>query len=184
MKSWELLRELFAPKGIKHIAGLVGRSSPLVHKWTEPAGIDASGARNPLDVLALLMVETDAARVAHWVCAVAGGIFVPAAQLPPLRPEERLPACHRLLGELGELLSVMGKVLPSGRLSSAEKEALGRVFAQLQTDMIRLLEPADDRERVEKGRWQIIAEEWRTKISGCRHRLPGGRCGFRAAQRN
>jgi len=26
MKSWELLRELFAPKGIKYFAGLAGRS--------------------------------------------------------------------------------------------------------------------------------------------------------------
>ena len=28
------------------------------------------------------------------------------------------------------------------------------------------------------------AGEWRTKTFGCRHRLPGGRCGFKASQRN
>ena len=212
MKSWELLRELFAAKGIKHIAALVGRSRFLVHKWTEPAGIDASGARNPLDVLALLMAETDATRLAHWVCAKAGGRYVPAAQVPPLRPEERLPACQRLMRELGEMVSAMNKLMPAGRLTPAEQDELGRVFAQLQTDMARLLQPAagnkpkgDGKEQIGDGSWKMgvgnknhlpsaISElpsasspppgSRETGGARCLNRLPGGRCGFRAVQRN
>ena len=188
MKSWELLRELFAPKGIKHIAGLLGRSCPLVHKWTEPVGVDASGARNPLDVLALLMAATDAERLAHWVCSLAGGRFVPAAPVPPLRPEERLPACQRLMGELGEMVSAMGKLLPSGRLAAAEQESLRRVFAKLQTDMARLLQPKDGNEYA--ASYQLATASHprpgSREMGGsrCPNRLPGGRCGFQSAQRN
>ena len=183
MKSWELLRELFADKGVKYFAGRLGRSRFLVHKWTEPAGRMASGARNPLDVLALLMAETDAARVAHWVCAEAGGRFVPAAQVPPLSPAERLPACHRLVGELGELVSVMGKLLPTGRLSPAETDALRRVFAQLQTDMARLLQP----EKPSPATAVPLPDSTVAERPGgrrCRFRLTGHRCGFPHAAGN
>jgi len=81
VKSWELLRKLFAPKGAKYFTGLLGRSRFLVHKWTEPAGNTTSGARNPLDALALLMAETDAARVpaARRAVRVSGG----ATELAP-----------------------------------------------------------------------------------------------------
>ena len=94
MKSWELLRELFYQACNKNIAAKLGLSRSLIYKWTQPNGGTGSGARNPLDVLALLMRLTDARRIAQWVCEQAGGHFTPNPTAPPVAKELVSAVCE------------------------------------------------------------------------------------------
>jgi hypothetical protein len=168
-------------------------SAGTIHKWFRPRGDQGTGRINPLDRVAQLVALPGGEALLVWLCAQAGGRFVPAAQVPPLRPEEWLPACHRSVGELGELVSALGKLLPTGRLTPAERDALRLLFAQLQTDMERLLTKGDRKEQMGDGRWKMgpsANSQLPTPISQspggarCRFRLSGHRCGFPHAARN
>lgn len=171
MKSWELLRELFARQGIKQIAARLGRSRWLVHKWTEPAGGTGSGLRNPLDVLALLMQGTDARRLAQWVCAQAGGRFVPDPPVTPCSATERQACVGRGLQALWQMTAALAGQVSHPRQSEGEMKRLQALWAELQADMEQLLASGGpNAKRAE--------EAWPAESHRCRHRRPGGRCGF------
>jgi hypothetical protein len=133
MKSWELLRELFAPKGVKHIASRLGLSRWLVHKWTHPAGGTSSGARNPLDVLSLLMESTDAPRLAQWVCQQCGGYFVPNPQVKAHAPEPLLAAHSRVVREFGELIALVCEAAGDNRITVPEAQRIRQRWEALKT---------------------------------------------------
>ena len=123
MKSWELLRELFAQACIKNIATALGLSRWLIYKWTQPNGGTGSGARNPLDVLVILMRETDARRIAQWVCEQANGAFTPHPPAPPAA-RKLLPAVCEVEQKSMTTLQSVAVAAAKGRITPAEMAAI------------------------------------------------------------
>ncbi|MGB8166969.1 MAG: hypothetical protein WCF18_05720, partial [Chthoniobacteraceae bacterium] len=186
MESFEVLRKTFKKFGDKNVAAALKLSVGTINKWFRARGNKGTGRINPLDRVAQLVALPGGEALLVWLCALVGGRFVPAAQVPPLRPEERLPACHRLVVELGELVAGMGKLLPTGRLTAAERDALRPLFAQLQTDMERLLTEGDKRWKLgHSPNSQLptpVSHLPDARESGGSHSQPGGsRCRFRLA---
>jgi hypothetical protein len=130
-----LLRELFAPQGVKQIASRLGRSRWLVHKWTQPAGVTASGTRNPLDALTLLMDCTDPRRLAQWVCERAGGYFVSNPQSQPGRQPALLLATGKVIAEMGLLQSALGDAVKDCRVTRTEAAEMRHQWETLKADM-------------------------------------------------
>jgi hypothetical protein len=138
MKSYELLRMVFAKQCVKQIAAGVKLADVTVYKWTEPTGQNGSGQRNPLDVVALLMLLTGDQRLIEWLCRAAGGYFAPNPPVKrPLPATERLPASCRVMMELVNLQAALLGTLPACRCSGAQAEALRGLWDSLKADMER-----------------------------------------------
>ncbi len=76
MQSHELIRDLLQHANAKQLAAEMGLSPSLIYKWAEPDEGEGSGAPNPLDRVEQLARLTDPTKVAQWVCAHTGGIYV------------------------------------------------------------------------------------------------------------
>lgn len=80
MKSYEVIRDAVDEPGVKAVAAAMRVSAALVYKWCEPpadaADPDNSGARNPLDRVRELYVNTKDRKLIDWLCHQAGGFFV------------------------------------------------------------------------------------------------------------
>jgi hypothetical protein len=99
MKSYEVLRRAFDPKGCKQAAAELNLSLSLIHQWSRgQAG--QSAARNPLDVLLRILQTTGDARVLEWLCEQAGGEFVHGEKLRGLACAE----CQQLIAKLETLM--------------------------------------------------------------------------------
>jgi len=88
MKSYEVIRGAVDEIGVKAVAAALKVSPALVYKWCEPAAEhddpEASGAKNPLDRVREMYLQTKDIRVIRWLCNEAGGFFV-ANPVPHLR---------------------------------------------------------------------------------------------------
>ena len=85
-KSYEVIREAVDEQGVKAVAAALKVSAALVYKWCEPPADnvdpDQSGAKNPLDRVREMYVQTRDIRVIRWLCNEAGGFFVPNPTVP------------------------------------------------------------------------------------------------------
>lgn len=80
MKSHEVIREAVKEPGVKAVAAALRVSPALVYKWSEPPADaddpEQSGARNPLDRVKELYLQTKDIKLIRWLCNEAGGFFV------------------------------------------------------------------------------------------------------------
>jgi hypothetical protein len=80
MKSYEVIRRAVDEPGVKAVAAALKVSPALVYKWCEPPAEegdpDQSGARNPLDRVRELYMQTKEKSLINWLCNEAGGFYV------------------------------------------------------------------------------------------------------------
>src|SRR3712207_6037710 len=113
MKSYEVIRQAVDEPGVKAVAAALRVSPALVYKWCEPpADVDdpeQSGAKNPLDRVRELYLQTKDIHLVRWLCNEAGGFFVPNP-VPELRKslDENIFAETRgMVREFSELLDTV-----------------------------------------------------------------------------
>ena len=80
MKSYEVIRKAVDEPGVKAVAAALKVSPALVYKWCEPpadeSDPDQSGAKNPLDRVRELYMQTKEKDLINWLCHEAGGFYV------------------------------------------------------------------------------------------------------------
>jgi hypothetical protein len=120
MQSHELLKEVLKRTSAKQISADMGLSLSLIYKWAEPpTEVAGSGASNPLDRIEQLIRSTGDQRIAHWVCARAGGFFI---ENPPAKisGESLVPATNSIVGEFAQLLATIATASADQHVSAAE----------------------------------------------------------------
>ncbi len=138
MQSHDVLRQAIEPVGVKLVARKVGVSAALVYKWCQPfdaADPATSGARNPLDRLALIHEVTQDAHLVNWLCHHAGGFFVNNPAVKPRSLDTRLLAeTQQLVQEFSELLStVTHAIADDGAIQPVEAERIRNSWEQLKS---------------------------------------------------
>ena len=80
MKSYDVIRKAVDEPGVKAVAAALKVSPALVYKWCEPPAEekdpDQSGAKNPLDRVRELYMQTKEKALINWLCNEAGGFYV------------------------------------------------------------------------------------------------------------
>ncbi len=138
MKSWQILRDATEKVGVKALANRLGLSTALVYKWCQESpdeDPDASGARNPLDRMALICRVTQDERIVNWLCNVADGFFVRNPSVNPHEQEEHLlETTQKFVADFAELLSAVShSVENDGQITSDEADRIRQVWEKLKT---------------------------------------------------
>jgi hypothetical protein len=154
MKSHELIRQLLQKANAKQLAAEMGLSTSLIYKWAEPGEDGGSGAVNPLDRVEQLAHFTDGIRVAQWVCACAGGIYVKSPKgLPDGEPHKLAEASHEIIHEFADMLSTIAAAALDNNITAAEAKDIRERWQLLQTateEFVRSCEGGDFRPIIEK----------------------------------
>jgi hypothetical protein len=117
MKSYEVIRHAVDEPGVKAVAAALRVSPALVYKWCEPPADDAdpdqSGAKNPLDRVREIYLQTRDIGVIRWLCNAAGGFFVtnPVPELRKSRDERIFAHTRTMVREFSELLDTITESL-------------------------------------------------------------------------
>lgn len=138
MKSWEVLRAAIDRVGVKAVAAKLKLSAALVYKWCqEPAAEEpgASGARNPLDRLRMVIEATQDPGIVHWLCNSAGGFYVPHPAVKPGQEEEQLlGTTQRVVQDFGELLSDISRSIENdGLITTDEADHIRQSWERLKS---------------------------------------------------
>ena len=139
MKSHEVLRQAFNKSGAKNVAQALRLSLSVIHQWSRPRPPQGTGARNPLDHIAALAETTGDRRLVQWLCAQAGGCFLPN---PPARrslPRDWLPLAGAVLAELGRLQVALGAMVTENNPSGPAAAAVRSAWDRLKPDAERLV---------------------------------------------
>ena len=113
MKSYEVIRQAVDEPGVKAVAAALRVSPALVYKWCEPpadeADPDQSGAKNPLDRVRELYLQTKDIHLVRWLCNEAGGFFVnnPVPELRKSLDENIFAESRGMVREFSELLDTV-----------------------------------------------------------------------------
>jgi hypothetical protein len=113
MKSYDVIRQAVDEPGVKAVAAALRVSPALVYKWCEaPADSDdpeQSGAKNPLDRVRELFVQTKDIRLVRWLCNEAGGFFVanPDPELRKSFDESIFTETQGMVRDFSELLDTI-----------------------------------------------------------------------------
>jgi len=154
MKSHELIRQLLQKANAKQLAAEMGLSTSLIYKWAEPGEEGGSGALNPLDRVEQLAHLTDGIRVAQWVCACAGGIYVKSPKsLPGGETHSLAAASHEIIHEFADMLSTIAGAALDNNITAAEAREIRERWQTLQTDteeFVRSCEQGDFRPILDK----------------------------------
>ncbi len=124
MQSHELLKDVLKRTSAKQIAADMNLSLSLIYKWAEPPGdVAGSGSSNPLDRIEQLLKATGDKRVAHWVCARAGGFFI---ENPPAKATGAalVPATNEIVRDFAELLGVITAASADQQVSAPEAKTI------------------------------------------------------------
>jgi hypothetical protein len=143
-ESWAALEECIRRDGTT-VARQLHCSPSLVSKWREaPVGKDIlnSGARNPLDRLAIIIetierIHPDRAYVPiKWLCARFS--FLPPVKMPnAMQTDDDLLAALLFWNkEMGETSRVISEALKDGRVTQAEFE---KVYREAMEDVGAIL---------------------------------------------
>ncbi|MGE0710259.1 MAG: phage regulatory CII family protein [Planctomycetota bacterium] len=134
MKSHEVLRDVIQPLGAKRIALELRVSSSLVYKWCEEDDDEGSGARNPLDRIVALMHTTKDKRPVEWLCAQAGGTFVPNPVVDLDGYDiQFINHTQQLLDNFSQLLRTMSSSMADdGRVDGEESQRIRREWDRLK----------------------------------------------------
>lgn len=133
MQSHELLKDVLKRTSAKQIAADMNLSLSLIYKWAEPPGeVAGSGSSNPLDRIEQLLKATGDRRIAHWVCARAGGFFI---ENPPAKATgaSLVPATNEIVRDFAELLSVITAASADQQVSSAEAKTIRARWEELKS---------------------------------------------------
>jgi hypothetical protein len=120
MHSHELLKDVLKQTSAKQISADMGLSLSLIYKWAEPPNEEAgSGSSNPLDRIEQLIKTTGDKRIAHWVCAKAGGFFIAN---PPTKTSGRdlVPATNEIVNDFARLLASITAASADQQVTAAE----------------------------------------------------------------
>lgn len=133
MKSHEVLKEVIQPIGAKKVAHDLRVSSSLVYKWCEEDE-EGSGARNPLDRLVALIGTTNDRRPVEWLCAKAGGTFVPNPSVDLEGYDlEFISQTQKLLDNFSQLLRTMSSSMADdGVVDGNESQRIRREWDRLK----------------------------------------------------
>ena len=113
MKSYEVIRNAVDEPGVKAVAAALKVSPALVYKWCEPPAVesdpDQSGAKNPLDRVRELYLQTKDIHLVRWLCNEAGGFFVnnPVPELRKSLDENIFAETRGMVREFSELLDTV-----------------------------------------------------------------------------
>ena len=113
MKSYEVIRKAVDEPGVKAVAAALKVSPALVYKWCEPpadeADPDQSGAKNPLDRVRELYVQTKEKDLINWLCHEAGGFYVvnPARDAGKSLDESIFAETRGMVRDFSELLDTI-----------------------------------------------------------------------------
>ncbi len=133
MESHELLKDVLKQTSAKQIAADMNLSLSLIYKWAEPpSDVAGSGSSNPLDRIEQLMKSTGDVRVAHWVCARAGGFFIAN---PPVKATRQalVPATNEIIRDFAELLGVISAASTDQQVTAAEAKSIRAKWEELKT---------------------------------------------------
>lgn len=114
---------------MKTLAAKLKLSAALVYKWCQPppkGAIEGSGARNPLDRIALVYRETNDAAIVSWLCNRANGFYVPnpkAEVREGEREEALLASTQRLVQQFGTLLGEVSRSIENDGQITREEAA-------------------------------------------------------------
>lgn len=113
MKSYEVIRQAVDEPGVKAVAAALRVSPALVYKWCEPPADEddpeQSGAKNPLDRVRELYLQTKDIHLVRWLCNEAGGFFVnnPVPELRKSLDENIFAESRGMVREFSELLDTV-----------------------------------------------------------------------------
>lgn len=113
MKSYEVIREAVDEPGVKAVAAALRVSPALVYKWCEPPADEVdpeqSGAKNPLDRVRELFLQTKDIHLVRWLCNEAGGFYVsnPVPELRKSLDENIFGESRSMVREFSELLDTI-----------------------------------------------------------------------------
>ena len=149
MESHELLRDVFQKISPKQAAAELGLSLSLVYKWAEPPE-HRSGAANPLDRVAVLMLCSEGTEIAQWICQKAGGFFVknPRSHINP-HPLHLVPAVNTVVQEFADLLSVVAAASHDSQITPPEARSIRARWEELKSvteEFVRYCESGDFRD--------------------------------------
>jgi hypothetical protein len=133
MQSHELLKDVLKRTSAKQIAADMNLSLSLIYKWAEPPTEAAgSGSSNPLDRIEQLIKSTGDARIAHWVCARAGGFFI---ENPPAKATGAalVPAMNEIVNDFAQLLSAITAASADQQVSAVEAKAIRARWEELKS---------------------------------------------------
>ena len=132
MKSHEVIRHAVAEPGVKQVASALKVSAALVYKWCEPPAEkddpEQSGARNPLDRVRDLYLQTRDIRLVRFLCNEAGGFFV-SNPVPDIRrtvDEQIYDETTRMFREFSELLDAISASVANDPYVDADEADLIR----------------------------------------------------------
>ncbi len=126
MESWELLRGVFKKHGCKRVAGKLGLSLSLIHKWSRPRESGGTGELNPLDRIATVIRGTGDLQPLHWLCRQFGGHFVPNPKVNPSQPVALLPTRNWMMLCHAQFFGTVARAMLAGGISPADGKALRR----------------------------------------------------------
>jgi hypothetical protein len=127
MKSYDIIRKAVDEPGVKAVAAALKVSPALVYKWCEaPADgeeSDQSGAKNPLDRVREMYLQTRDIGLIRWLCNQAGGFFVvnPVPGLRKHREESIFGESQTMMREFSELLDEVTKSVEDDRRIDADE---------------------------------------------------------------
>lgn len=133
MLSHELLKDVLKRTSAKQIAADMNLSLSLIYKWAEPPGeVAGSGSSNPLDRIEQLIKTTGDARIAHWVCARAGGFFI---ENPPAKSSGAalVPATNEIVNDFAQLLSTITAASADQQVTAQEATAIRARWEELKS---------------------------------------------------
>ena len=139
MESHEACRKAFKSVGCKNVARGMKLSHSIVNKWSEPRPPHGSGLLNPPDRMARLMALTGNEVLIRWLCAEAGGFFVPNPVAMPraIRLDAAQEPC-RLLRDFGAL-ELAAAIALEGPASADKVSRLRSLWEQCKGDVERLV---------------------------------------------
>lgn len=133
MQSHELLKEVLKQTSAKQIAADMGLSLSLIYKWAEPPDDGAgSGANNPLDRVEQLIRITRDARIAQWVCELAGGFYIPNPKVK-LDSQQLIPSTNSIVQEFADMLGVIAMAASDSTITKDEAKAIRRRWEDLKS---------------------------------------------------
>ena len=154
MESYEVLRQAFKKVGCKIVQAKMSLSLSIIHQWSRVKN-GKSEARNPLDTTVQLFQITGDFSIVQWVCARAGGFFVPnpaasrASKASPAKLD-LMKAELALQHKIGELEIALAEALekPASPARMAVLEAKWEALKSNGEHLVRALKRGEFRQQL------------------------------------
>jgi hypothetical protein len=146
MKSYEVIKQAVDEQGVKAVAAALKVSPALVYKWCEPPAEegdpDQSGAKNPLDRVREMYLQTKDIRLVRWCCNEAGGFFVanPVKGLRKSFDKDIFVETRDMVRDFSELLdAVTGSVEDDQMIDTEEADQIRQKWEDLKACVERFV---------------------------------------------